>query len=462
MSTSELCITKDALLRSPDGGLTYPLTAQPVSPFVMSGAPLSIPPQSVSGLSEYRRKSTATTDTSNLVAYFAQDNYYLINLASENIYGADPNTTLRFQNQSFTLSFMAIHAAIWDTSGIQISLVFTSAGGDIFHICIPITYDGNKETANPLINSLFTGVNLPAGSTMNQILNFGEPKSTASFATLEFCLYYNRQTILKPYTFCIFKTSLKADGSNLPGWLNSDRNLINPQTLPTAQTPFNTYRRKTFDEIFNYFMKGVIPVYVYDNKDPYLIGTEPHFDNNNTQNATIPSYFEISVKALSGTKLSSFDRGNQQGLVRQLNNVKCYPIDLASQIDEYGNIYVDENTNTPINVSEVIADQKGGEYAIDLSGTNVKLDNSQSWIRFIIAFSIIFLILISIIVVGVVFIFRGTSFNKPQFPEPAATLAGAVGAANSSLAPHVPMPPMPPVPMPPVPMPVPVSLGPHA
>jgi hypothetical protein len=418
----------------------------------MNGAPLSIPPQNLSGLSEYRRTTTATTDTSNLVAYFAKDNYYLMNLASENIYGPDPNTTLRFQNQNFTLSFMGIHAAIWDTKGIQISLLFTSSDGDMFHMCIPITYDGNKETANPLINSLFTGANLPTGSTMNQILNFGDPNSFASFATLEFCLYYNRQKILKPYVYCIFQTSLKADGSSLPAWLSSDRDLTNKQTLPTPQTSYSTYRRKTFDEIFNYFMKGIIPVYVYDTPDPYLIGKEAHFDRNNTQNATIPSYFQVSVKALSGTKLSSFDRGTQQVIVRQLDNVKCYPIDLASQIDENGNIYVDENTNKPIDVAEVLTEQKGGEYVIDLSAANVKLDNSQSWLRFIIAFSIIFLILISIIVVGVVYVFRGTSFNKPQYFEPASRLAGAVGDASTSLgtapvpAPHIPLPSAPSVP----------------
>jgi len=280
---------------------------------------------------------------------------------------------------------------------------------------------------------------------MNQILNFGGEKTKASFATLEYCLLYNYGEILKPYTFCMFKTPLKVVQSTLPSWLATDLNLTNPQTVPSQQASFNTYRRKSFDDIFNFFMRGVINVYVYSTPDPYLIGTEQHFDTKKTQNATKPAYFQTTSKILSGGTYSTFnsDSGN---VARGLKNVKCYPIDLVTQVDSDGNIFIDEKTNKPINIKDVIADDvndisgNGMTLDFDVSGNRLQASTwiqTQSRVRFIIAFSIIFLILVSIIIVLVVYIFRGTSFGNsntpaflanaappplPTFPPPMRTL----------------------------------------
>ena len=443
---SDLCITKDALLRPPLVGLTYPSIAQEISPFTMNGSPLTVPPQSLVGLTEFRRLPKATTDTSNMKTYFAEDNYYTINLATENIIGADTNTSLRFQNQNYTLTFMAIHSAIWATTGTQVSLLFTSATGHMFHICIPITYDGNVETANPFLNAWLTQPSsMPTGFTVNQILNFdsGKGKAKASFATLEYCLLYNYGEILKPYTFCIFQTPLKVVQSTLPTWLASDLNLTNPQTIPSSQGTFQTYRRKSYDEIFNFIMRGVINVYIYDNRDPYLIGTEQHFDSKKTQAATNPAYFIVSSKILSGGTYSLFN--NSSGSVaRGLKNVKCYPIDLVTQVDSDGNIFIDEKTNKPINIKDVVADDifnvndaSGSTIVVDASQNQIQISNinkTQSSIRFIVAFSIIFLILISIIIVLVVYIFKGTTFFG------SAAVGVNASAVAAPIAPSIPTP----------------------
>ena len=419
---TELCITKDALLQSPQAGLTYPSIAQEISPFTMNGAPLTVPPQPIKGITEYKRLEKATKDTSNMTTYFVQDNYYLINIATENILGADTNTSLRFKNENYTLNFAAIHSAIWATSGIQVSLVFVNANGHFYHICIPITFDGTAQTANPFLNAWLTqSKTLPTGFTMNQILNFGTPKTPVKFATLEYCLLYNYGKILKPYTFCIFQTPLKVVQSTLPSWLANDLDLRNPQTLPSPQASFQTYRRKSFDEIFNLFMRGVIPVYIYKTADPYLIGTEQHFDSKKTQNSTNPAYFQVTSKLLSGANYSLYntESGN---VARGLKNIKCYPIDLVTQIDSDGNIFIDEKTNKPVNVKDVVVDDifnpvdsSGSGMIFDISENNIKLANfykTQTNIRFIIAFSIIFLLIASIVIVLVVYIFRGVSFGS--------------------------------------------------
>jgi len=451
---SDLCITKDALLRKPLVGLTYPSVAQEISPFTMNGSPLTVPPQSLVGLTEFRRLPTATKDTSNMKTYFVEDNYYTINLATENIIGADTNTSLRFQNQNFTLTFMAIHSAIWETTGTQVSLLFTSANGHMFHICIPITYDGNVETANPFLNAWLTQPSsMPTGFTVNQILNFdsgnananANGKAKASFATLEYCLLYNYGEILKPYTFCIFQTPLKVVQSTLPTWLASDLNLTKPQTLPSPQGAFQTYRRKSYDEIFNFIMRGVINVYIYDNRDPYLIGTEQHFDSKKTQSATNPAYFIVSSKILSGGTYSLFNNSSGSA-ARGLKNIKCYPIDLVTQVDSEGNIFIDEKTNKPINIKDVVSDDifnlndaSGSTIVVDASQNEIQISNinkTQSSIRFIVAFSIIFLILISIIIVLVVYIFKGTTFfGSAAVGVNAASPANAAFAANAVAAP---------------------------
>jgi hypothetical protein len=408
----------------------------------MNGAPLTVPPQPLVGITEFRRLPKATKDTSNMKTYFVEDNYYSINLATENIIGADPNTTLRFQNKNYTLTFMAIHSAIWCSKGTQVSMLFTSKNGHMFHICIPITYDGNVQTANPFLSAWLTQPSsLPTGFTVNQILNFDsasasasakeKAKAKANFATLEYCLLYNYGAILKPYTLCIFQTPLKVIQATLPTWLASDLNLRNPQTIPSPKQAFQVYRRKTFDDIFNFFMRGVINVYIYNNPDPYLIGTEQHFDNKKTQIATNPAYFTVSSKALSGGTYSLFNNSTGSA-ARGLKNVKCYPIDLVTQVDSDGNIFIDEKTNKPININDVVADDifnisdaSGSSVLHDASENVIKMSNlvqTQSSIRFIIAFSIIFLILISIIIVMVVYIFKGSSFSSGVEASPSAVL----------------------------------------
>ena len=470
---SELCITKDALLQPPATGID--LTAvQETPPFTMSGSPLTIPPQSLKGLTEFRRLPKATKDTSNMKTYFSADNYYTVNLATENISGSDPNTTLRFKNQNYTLTFMAIHSSIWgDTREkggdkfAELSLLFTSAKGDIFHICRPIAYINSEEFANPFINAWLTQPSsLPAGFTMNEFFNYNNNIKNPKLLcfTLEYCLLYNYGKILKPYTLCYFSYANGAIPVNkltLPKWLAEDPLLTNPQTVPGPNDSFKTYRRKTFDEIFNFFMRGVINVYIYDNPDPYLIGTEKHFDGKKKQSATKPTFFLLSLKVLlkgSGmtfkdssatqagnvTLLKNSDgklelvNNNSGNNARGLKNVKCYPIDLVSQVDSDGNIFIDEKTNKPINIKDVVADDifnvgdaSGSSIVFDASQNIVQtanLNNTQSSIRFIIAFSIIFLILISIIIFLVVYIFGGNPF------------ASAATAASAAVTPPPPIP----------------------
>jgi hypothetical protein len=427
------CITKDAVLQKPQEGLTYPASGQLTSPFTLKGSPLTNRPQPLTGLTEYRRKQGASTDTRNQQAYFALDQYYTINLATEHILGPDQNTTLRFDNRNYTLRFAAIHKALWvpkvqavrgdmirPSTPPQVSLVFNTSDNQFFHICIPIQYTNSAQDENIFLKYwLYTnpGTNLPSGFTLNEILNFRS--DDVRFATLHYCLNYNTNRVTAPYTVCIFQTPLKLNLGELSPWLRNDPNFERPDDIPTETQSFKSYRRKTFDEIFNYVLRGQVSKFIYDKVDPYLVSDEAHFDDDRTQNAILPAYFKVKSQELSGKLFNQSFSQAREG-VRGLKNVKCYPIDLATQIDDEGNIFVDQSTNKPIDLNTVNAN-KLQEFDPDLAlQANSKQKQNESWTRFMIAFSIIFLILLALVILLIVFVFKGTSTVVPEPVVPSA------------------------------------------
>ena len=436
------CITKDAVLQKPQEGLTYPSSGQLTSPFTLKGTPLTTRPQPLTGLTEYRRKQGASTDTGNQQAYFALDQYYTINLASEHILGPDQNTTLRFDNRNYTLRFACLHKSLWiptvnnarPSTPPQVSLVFTTSDNQFFHICIPIQYTTSPQDENIFLKYwIYTnpGTTLPSGFTLNESLNFRS--DDVRFATLQYCLTYNNTRVTAPYTFCIFQTPLKINLDSCPSWLRNDPNFERPDDIPSETQSFKTYRRKTFDEIFNYVLRGQVNKFIYTKIDPYLVSNEAHFDDDRTQNAIIASYFKVKSQELSG-KLFNQNFSQAREGVRGLQNVKCYPIDLATQIDDEGNIFVDQSTNKPIDLNTVNVN-KLQEFNPDLAlQANSKQKQNESWVRFIIAFSVIFLILLALVIVLVVFVFRGKSTIVPEaiaVPIPSAPLTAVVNEVAS-------------------------------
>jgi hypothetical protein len=452
------CLTKDALLQKPQAGLTFPTYGQQRSPFTLSGAPITTIPQSITGATEKRRKPprldttprdmvqyTATADTTNLVAYFAPDNYYNVNLSTENISGPDPNTTLRFNQITYTLKFSALHSSIWPTSNvviwggkvIQFSMVFISSEGYFFHLCIPVKITEDTVNENVYLKTWLSKTSLPStGLTVNDALNFRGSELDVRFATLQYCLKYNahvtpvtvsavRQELyeLQPYTLCMFKTPLFLSKANLPEWLKADPNLDNLNVVPHPKDAINTpYRRKTFNDIFNYVMgSSEIGYYIYNgNKDPYLLGIETHFDDSYSQGVVSPAYFKVTSASISG---KAFAPDQLKEGVRSLNNVKCYPIDLASQVDDNGNIYIDETSKNPINTKDVLRgdfiDEEGAN--MDISGADaITLDQLKkaaaladfnSSVRYWIALIIMLLITLAIVAALVVYFFRAESFG---------------------------------------------------
>ena len=415
------CITKDSLLQPPQSELTFPDSGIMSPPFTLKGAPLTNKPQSLSGVIERKRKPDARNDISNLESYFADDNYTTESIQTPNIIEGNINSTLRFGSTNYTLKFVGLHRNIWEpkSNQPQVSALFISSEGNFFHLCIPVSIQADKANENSFLKFwLKDGEFLPNGFTFNDILNFRN--SDVRFATLEYCLQYNGSRSLKPYVFCLFKTPLFLDSTNLPRWFAED---------PTFTKTTNRYN--TFDQIFNCVLRGEVSKFVFDRPDPYLTSDEAHFDSARTQNAIFPTYYKVKSSQISGKLYQGFSQSIDG--VRRLNNVKCYPIDLASQIDDEGVVVVDESTNKPIDLSSVNYNQSSSEN-INLPNVRIKEKKNQNNIMYIVAFSIIGLILLAVVISSIVWFFQANTGEEiAAMAVPLASVGARVNSNNSSV-----------------------------
>jgi hypothetical protein len=315
----------------------------------LSGSPLPAQIKGVVGLVEKVRKAGATKDMSVWNTYFAQDNYENKNLSTENIIDNYTNSTLRFKDETYTLLFIAIHDKIWAenvNSSSQLSLLFRAADSkNFFHICIPIVQTDDNTNESPFLRSWFTGSPMnPSGLTLNDVLNFRGYEKAVNFSLMEFCLMYNWNALSADYmihknvyNYCLFETPLNI----------SKKSYSNCTWLSISH-------KEKFDQIFNLYLRSEIYVFISENiRDPYLISEEEHFgsDYRTVQDATIPAFFTVETKALTG---GMYTTDQLKPTVRGLQNIKCYPIDLATQIDDNGNIYIDRTTNKPTDTNDVL------------------------------------------------------------------------------------------------------------
>jgi len=335
---------------------------QSSAPFTLSGSPLPVQIKGVVGLVEKVRKASATKDMSVWNTYFKQDNYDNKALSTENIIDNYTNSTLRFKDETYTLLFIAVHNKIWATPGAsQLTLLFRAAESkNFFHICIPIVQTDDNTNESPFLRSWFTGSPMyPSGLTLNDVLNFRGYEKAVDFSLMEYCLKYNRggtadyMKHINVYNYCLFDTPLNISKNSFARcrWLS-------------------TSDKESFDSIFNLYLRSEIYLFVSnDIRDPYLISKEEHFgsDDRITQNATIPAFYTVETKNLSG---GMYTPDQLKPNVRGLQNVKCYPIDLATQIDDNGNIYIDRTTNKPTDTNDVLKELRAPSGTGKLSAQN--------------------------------------------------------------------------------------------
>jgi hypothetical protein len=389
------CEIKSTYLEKPESGLDNYAGAETEPPFTLKGAPLTLRPESITNISEFVRKPTATKDISNPQVYFGEENYYQVDLNTENIIGSDENTTLRFNGQNFTQQFIAIHKNIWNGKAAQLSVLLKSQRGQIFHFCIPIEYSDSSENENLYLK--YWLYNNPSGLmrnglTVNELLNFRKDK--VNFTLLQYCLQFNKGESYQPYILCLFKDALQINKNELPSWLKNDLYLNQKYSIPNEKEK-TKYRRTTFDQIFNLMMRGTINTYVMNMKDPFLVSSDIYFNSKQTQNEIRPSYYTVDNKTISGTKVKEGFEVIESFTTRQLKGVKCYPINLATQVDSNGDIIVDED-NVPVDINVINGNDtktlNSMPNASSTSTTTTNLKYNAAYILSIIIFGILAII----------------------------------------------------------------------
>jgi hypothetical protein len=312
-------------------------------PFYLSGRAMNNPPQGVKGLTVM---STVLGASSN----------YPINLATEHILAADQETTLRDNaGTNYAFSFACVHkglqdkpavAAVGNTPAVaavetlELSIVFLSNNADIYHINVPIRLEQDSTDENLFLNSwLYTNriKKYPPGFTFNQILNVNtsvESGQKTKVATNTISNITEDRVIVKApanelkttpivnkYTFCRYNDSIKVNRNALPNWVKDMALSTAPSesTLPTSdKASYTYYRPRLFPEILKIML-------------PLVFERIPRF----TKGSISLIYFWIDLKRLLGTL---YPKSKDP---KKLQNVKCYPIDLATQVNDDGTVDLD-------------------------------------------------------------------------------------------------------------------------
>jgi hypothetical protein len=370
-------------------------------PFTLNGRAYTTPPTGEPGLSEYKRKPDALTNTeqANRENYLRSDNYVRVDLQTQNIIGADPSTTLRYGSIKFSQKCIAYHKNLWDDTGVSVSLLFESEdGGTYFHICIPVELTSSGEDQNIFLKYWLNQnrlTNVPSNLTTNELLNFR--KSSVKFYTIQYCLNLNSDKVSNSYILCKFQDSLKLDKTQLPAWLQTD---------PTMSKGGDNYK-KTFSSIFNLVLRGKVQNLTAGFNDPPLLSLTDYFTTG--QETTLkPIYYDVSSDKLTG-KL--FKQSFQAKPGKTLQNIKCYPIDLATQVNSDGTINVDEETNKPIPVDAI-----KGETSVFNPKDDLTAKKDQDRFIFMIAAILSFIVLLVVGIIVIVYVLNGRAVGSLPTP----------------------------------------------
>jgi hypothetical protein len=353
-----------------------------------------------------------------------------VNDATPNIIGPDTSTSLRYEGNTYTQKFIAVHRPIWNASktDAQVSIFFTDPRGNMFHICIPIVF---TEVAENVFLKLWLHdeeLKVPGGTTINDLLNF--PQEKVTFATIQYCLQYNGTRSLNPYTLCYFQTPLSLNANNVGTWLTK---LLTDYEIPKETETGKKYMRNTFDEIFNLMMLGTVKFYNTNLVEAKLVSNEDHIDSTSkTQSAVKAVFYKVRTSDLSGKKSTMQPAKGVKGI----SNVKCYPIDLANQIDEQGNIFIDENTNKPIDLKGAI-EPEGGDFSAsayagaEAERARVAAAANANQVTYIVILSVLFIILFGLLIAFVIWVLPGSSHGaaSPVAAAAVAPVSAAVAAA---------------------------------
>lgn len=421
--------------------LLFPLTtfSLDTTKTQFSSTPIHIRPFLLQG--ETTQNPPATEDTSTTVHKFFNKNkdtpqysttpseYDVMNINSKNIVFGNtycPSTTLvdlvDTSSPRYSFAFAAFHRNDLNTGSDKntvanvVSLVFTN-NKDIYHIQIPLVISSKVQPSdvNPFLRSWLDPSTVTKDSfSINQLLIFKQT-SKIEFDRFTFTMNYNQTTtpsvarttgiasFTGKYTLCLLKT---------PHFI------IDYPSLASNDL-------SSFNDVFNYVMQSTFSI--ANPRFPLQTSPDIYMLANSSSKYPLPAFYSIRGEELAKVNLSEgFSDSCASGATgRLLNSVKCYPIDLVSQVDGNGDIYVDEATAKPINVKNITQPMD--------TLTVPPLNPSPTNYTFIII--IVVLVLLGLLVmIGIVYaVFRTSKSASASASPPGSPSGSAMNASTPSV-----------------------------
>ena len=208
-------------------------------------------------------------------------------------------------------------------------------------------------------------------------------------------------------------------------WLGASG--LTTTAAPSGDSPV-PYRRTKFNAVLNFMLNGII----VDQKNRNLISDVEHIATSAASPSAIkPIFYKVTKDQLFTTSKSCATG------VKGLQNIKCYPLDLASQVDDNGNIFIDQDKK-PIQVKNIGKDNMAaGESGLSAEQLALQQKENTDSITFWAVFGVIFGILIIIVIAVVYYIYRQRANAAALIASTAATTV----ASSLAEAPPVVVPP---------------------
>jgi len=316
----------------------------------------------------------------------------------------------------YEFAFAAFHKNDLDTTSDKnkvdnvVSVVFRN-NTDMYHIQIPLVVSSSMQAAdvNPLLRCWMDPTAAPKESfSINQLFSFKQTQKV-EFDLFTFTMKYNQTSsastntpkLSGKYTLCLMKTP---------------QFVLNYSSLVKNDLP-------SFNDVFNYVM---YQMNIKDPRFPLQLSPDIYLMANTVTKYPQPTFYIIPSDDLAKVRLATTegfaDTCSSGATGRLLNSVKCYPIDLVTQVDANGDIMIDENTARPMDVTRVKAPPL-------LSPSTPTVQTNYTFI--------ILIILISVILLGIVAGVLYWCFRAPPSPlgSAAAVAQGSPGSPGNTGSP---------------------------
>jgi len=391
-------------------------------PFTIQGGSTGIPPANPD------RTVLMYIETKDTPAYSTTpSDYEQTHMNTRNIILPDyfPSSTLvdmvDTNSPRYEFAFAAFHkndlATTSDKNKVEsvVSVVFRN-NADMYHIQIPLVISSSLQASdvNPFLRCWLDPTAVSKESfSINQLFSFKQTKKV-EFDRFTFTMNYNQSS-----------TSSSAAASNTPKFsgkytlclMKTPQYILNYTSLVKNDLP-------GFNEVFNYMM---YQMNIKDPRYPLQLSPDIYLLANMVTKYPKATFYTIPSDDLAKVRLATtegFSDTCSSGTTKLLNSVKCYPIDLATQVDANGDIMIDESTSMPINVTQM----NDSSQAIQIPSVPTTTPTNYTFIILIIVISTI---LLGILMGFLYWWFRPAPVVIPTSGGPNSTHNGGSGEGNS-------------------------------